>query len=508
MGGYGTDMGGAYAPLPAQQHVAAMTITDDDLQLGYPHTLQTRLAPNLTYTAVQGQFSDPDQGWQPISYGTMFDAAVDAEQGGRRTQPWDLLQVRHMETAQMLAEIRRRRDLYVATEVAVVRPKFIRLEVGDVTTRVSALFGTIPMQVTSHEELEDGSVRLGLRHWDNLIVPSTFGFLPLPPDTGTARPPFTYALTVSGLTVDAVQQTSGGITKPALRVSWTPMTDPTVDRVIIRYWPSAAPDNVSYLSVEEHSGGKALLQGLVPNTEYGVDVTIATTPARTTVYTSTVYETTGEESVPAEVPDDSVTIDKLVQELRNRLDLVVGDLPNRILEIEAEIARQAAAGFTESATNKRRVSLLKAQVGGAMAAVIQEQIARADADSAMAVALTQVLAQVDGLFASGLIRFEARVAGGGAEATIAVMIRVGDEDDFVDSGIFIKGTKVGAVTTTEILLQADKLYVTDGVNTKSAFTFDAGTGELVLKSLRFQMLKSLDGTTIVQNGTTGDFSFG
>jgi len=154
------------------------------------------------------------------------------------------------------------------------------------------------------------------------------------------------------------------------------------------------------------------------------------------------------------------------------------------------------------------VTMLKAQVGTALAAVIQEQIARVDADSAMAAALTQVLAQVDNLFASGLIQFEARVDSGGAVATIAIMIRVGDEDEFVDSGIFIKGTKVGPVTTTEILLQADKLYVTDGVNTSNAFTFDASTGELVLKSLLFEMLKSLDGTTIVQNGTTGDFSFG
>ncbi len=508
MGGYGTDQGGQYAPLPALQQISAMTILDDDLQIGHTREVQTRLPPSTTYTAVQGQFSDPDKGWQPSSYGIVKDDAVDLAQGGRRTLGYDALYVNRYEVARMLAEVRRRRDLYTGTETCVVRAKFVRLQVGDVVTRTTAVLGTISMMVTSFEELEDGSVRLALRQWHNNIIPTTYGFvgIPTPPGPSTGVP--TRISTVSGLAVDAVSQTSDGSTKPAIRVTWNIITDPTVDRVIIRYWPVAYPDDVSYMSVEEHTGGRAMLSGVLPLSDYAVEATIATTPLRTTIYTSTLYVMTSEETIAVEIPDDSIEIDKLVLEVRNRLDIVMGNLPDRILELEAEIAQQASAGFTESATNKRRVTMLKAQVGTAMAAVIEEQIARVDADSAMALALTQVLAQVGNLFASGLIQFEARVADGGAEATIAIMVRVGDEDAFVDSGIFMKATKVGLVTTTEILLQADKLFVTDGINTADAFTFDAATGELVLKTLRFEMLKSLDGTTIVQDGASGDFSFG
>lgn len=510
MGGYGTDMGGAYAPLPAQQHIPAMTITDDDLQLGYPHTLQTRLAPNLTYTAVQGQFSDPEQGWQPISYGTLKDDAVDAEQGGRRTLPWDLLQVRHIETAQMLGEARRRRDLYVATETAVVRPKFVRLEVGDVTTRVSALFGAIPMQVTSHEELEDGSIRLGLRHWDNAIVPSSFGFLPAPPASGTARPPYVYATTVSGLTVTPVQQTSGGIVKPALRVTWSVLTDPTVDRVIIKFWPSAEPNNVSYLPVEEHSGGKAMLLGLVPNTEYGVAATIATTPARSTIYTSTVLATTGEETVPAVPADGSITPEMLAQELQNERGMLVGagdgTLAERLNQFEARMAAAEEAMLTDQTTSKSRFSLLKKQNGASLAAIAETRTLITELNAAFAQFQLEVAAQLEQVLAGGLLRIEAQVNEETAEASILFKVRAGTEDTFGEA-VFQIGAQadlIGGTADSWVGIMADRMYFLSTAGGVVTQPFAVEADFVKITELRFENLTSVDGQTIVIRGTAGD----
>lgn len=509
MGGYGAEYGGAYTPLPAQTMASVLTLTDRDRVAGDDVLEQTRMSPLETKTAFHGQFLSADIGWMPDDYDIRFDAVAEGQEGGRRAEPFDATFVRHRETASMLAEIKVRRDRYSALEVATYGPRAADLKPGQVITRNSELLGTVQMMVLGVQRQPRKRYRLSLRRWNNAIVPTTTdGFMPLPVEPLPAPVPVRLTHPLAFLAV-AIEQVSGDVKVPAIRVTWTPITDQTVNRVIVKYWPTANPTDVRYASSDDPASGIMVLEGVAPETPYKLVATIVTMPARITTWTNEASVTTTSLVVAAgAVEDDSITIGKLVQELRNRLDVVVGDIPARIAQLEAEIAEQAAAGFTQSATNKKRTSLLKAQVGGAIAAVIREEIARTEADAAMAVALEQVLAQVDGLFASGLIRFEARVAGGGAEATVAIMVRVGDEDDFIDSGVFIKATKVGLVTSSEILLQADKLYITDGINTSDAFSFDAATGELVLKSLRFEMLKSIDGSSNVQNGLNGDFSFG
>lgn len=507
MGGHGSELGGAYAPLPAQTMVPVLTLTDKDRVTGEDAIEQTRMSPIEIKTAFHGMFLSPDDGWQPIEYGIRADTAVEALEGGRRLEEFDATFVRHREIAATLAEIKRRRDRYSAIEVAVYGPDARDLVPGQVITRESELFGTILMEVQGVTPLPRKCFRLSLRSWHNSIVPIPGGgFLPEPVTPIPAPTPVRLTHPLALLAVPA-EQVSGTSKVPAIRVTWTPITDTTVTRVILKYWPTANPTDFRWQSIDAPGSGIAVIEGVAPLTEYQVIATIQTSPARLTDYTNPATVMTSAMLVDAEVADNSVTIAKLVQEARNRLDLVFNELPNRIVDIEAEMARQADASLTQSQTDRKKTTLLKAATANAIAAVIREEAARVEDNAAFAMALLQVSAEIDNFAAGGLIEFRATAGPGASTSTIAIMGRAQAGDDAVEGGIFMRFTADGlGGTSSELLLDIRKLLVTDGVNTAEAFTFDTTTGTLVLKSLRFEDIKSIDGTTIVLDGIGGGFS--
>lgn len=108
------------------------------------------------------------------------------------------------------------------------------------------------------------------------------GFLPILPDPIPAPVP-SRPITVSALLAVAATQVSGPNTVPAIRVTWTPIADRTVDRVVIKYWRDGEPDDARYLSVDDPGSGLAVIEGVVPEADYVVTATIATTPPRTTM---------------------------------------------------------------------------------------------------------------------------------------------------------------------------------------------------------------------------------
>jgi hypothetical protein len=505
------DRGGAYAPVPAAQRTSVLTLTDADLVEGQPVLADKWGKVSSKKTQIHGTFGSVSELFVPTPFGTRINVALESLTRGPRTDALDQPYEHRIERAQSRAEITLRRHNFGATRKETFTAVANVLEPGDVFTR-DCSWGATLMMVDAIEPDPDGPGRtITAIAWSNSIVPDADeGFLDLPADTGVGPVPAARTLMVPGLNVAQYQRVTAGNEEPFARADWTQITDPLCDRVIIKVWPDGEDEasTAQYFDASAQLQTALIFGPLKPQTTYRRIGLLSRKDGRQTYPTTEGTFTTGAFVAAVTVADDSVAISKLVQEVRNRLDVVIGELPERMAQIEAEVAQQASAGFTESTTNKKRTSLLKARVGKALAAVIREETARVEADAAMASALDQVLVQVDDLFAAGLVKLDGRVSGGGAEATVAVMVRVGDEDDFIDSGLFVKATKVGDTTTTEILLQAQNLYITDGVNVANAFRFDPGTGELVLKSLRFEELRSLDGTSNVQDGTTGDFSFG
>ncbi|WDR00758.1 hypothetical protein PSC71_08420 [Devosia sp. J2-20] len=509
--------GGADVPLPAQQMVPALTLADIDRVLGQPIRADRKGSVSQKRTMWHGQFISQDLAWAEAPFTPRIDVELESLIGGRRAavmnQPYEHVQTR----AQLRAEIALRRQLYPAMRVETFTPKALVLEPGDAFTRQSE-WGSTLMIVERADPLPDKSgVTITMTEWHNSIVPASGdSFVDLPAEPGASQSPADRTIAVSGLNVTAYSRESGGAVLPFLKATWTPITDPNVDQVMIRIWPVAgteANDREDFFASAKLASTR-LCGPVAPATDYTGYALPIRRDGRITVPTNPFLATSGALTVPLDIPDNSVGIEKLVQEARNRLDGVVGDIPARIAQLEREQAEQASAGFTDSTTNRKRSHVLAAAIGKSIAAVIREEAARVEDNAAFAMALTQVVAQIENSLATGLISFDVVASETGVSSAIALMTAIEHDGDRGEGGLYVKTYLDAGVIKRDLLINVDRLLVTDGINTSNAFRFDAATGSLVLKELRFELLKSLDGTTVTIDGLTGmldaagDFSFG
>lgn len=500
--------GGADVPLPAQQLVPVMTLKDIDRLGGQPVRVDRKGVVSAKKTMWHGSFVSHDAGWVEAPFTPRINAELESLLGGRRAaamnQPYESVQ----ERAQLRAEIALRRQFYAATRVETFGPAALVLEPGDPITRESADWGPMTMVVEKVERaVVDGAIvgaTLTLSQWDNAIVPASGdSFVTLPPAVGSGNASPNRTIAVSGLNVVAYQRAGGGAVHPHARASWIQITDPNVDQVMIRIWPaegSEANDKQDFFASARLQSNLAF-GPLQPLTNYKAKAIPIRADGRACVWTNEDNFTTGEQVVPAEVADGSVTIEKLAQEARNRLDAIIGNIPDRIIELEREMAEQASANFTELTDNKKRTSVLKAQLGTAIAAVIREEAARVEDNAAFAMALQQVVAEIENSFAAGYIGFEVVASEPNLSSTVAVMTAIGDGGERGQSGFLIKTYREAGTIKREIYIDTEKLFVTDGVNSANAFRFAAATGALVLRELRFDRLRSNDGVSIDINGT-------
>lgn len=531
MGGYGTEIGGAYGPLPAQQQVPVATITDDDIVIDKTVTAALKMPPSECYNAVQGLYSDITNSWEQTAYGMRKDAAVEAVEGGRRLAVLDLPFITNIERAQMLAEILRRRDRYQATESLVVGPKYYGLEPGDVVTRTKPLFGTINMIVTSTEKYEDKTSQLVLREFNNACVPSSGdSFIELP---RPAAPPVgvpARLTTVIGLDAEPLELTNAdGQIRAAIKVSWDPILDPTVTRVLVRYWPSSGTeDDSQQVSVETRLGKNGiLLTGLLPSEEYIVKATIVTDPPRQTVWTSNHLVTTPEE-LEVDIPDGSIEAVKLSAELQAERGFLVGagdgTLAQRIAELERLQEEAASNALTDQTNRVSTFKITKAQLGSATAAIAETRRLVVTETAALAELIDEVAVEIaENLTAGGLFQITAEVDEAEAKAEILMKARAQVSDAFAEAAIRLAAESDdmgGSFSYVDIM--ADRLRFVTTANTVVSIPFKieviSGSPTVVMQSLRFRDQRSIAESggepLIIINGDDGSikgdgpFSFG
>jgi hypothetical protein len=507
MGGFGASPGGVYGPLPAMTTSSVMTILDDDIQLGYPRTAKVKLPPSSTYNRVQGQFSDPSKAWQMSPYGVRKDATVETAQGGPRTLSLDLGHINVYETAQLIAEIKRRRDLFTKSESLVVRPKFMVLEPGDVVTRTTTLFGTIAMTVMSREELADGSISLTLREWNNAIVPNGGDdYVPVPPTPAPVPPTPSQLLAVPGFDVTAIDLTDGTAIAPAFKATWTAITDQTVDRVIVRYYPQAVGlDDVQYASVPRGTTTSVVLTGLAPNTDYVIQAKLETTPWRPGLdYTTAIVRTSGSLAAEAEIPP--IAPEDLGPELAAERGLLVGTGPGSLSDLIDEwndqLNQLAGAVTTNSMVTEVVRKMVTARFMTAAAAVFQEAQVRASEDSALATQITEVLAQVDDVIAGGYLRLEALVDPGGALSTVTAKAKASFGAAFSQAAWILRAEANGSGGTNAYFGVLGNFYVFNTVDGVPLAALSVVDGQVRFNGARAGLITSPDGVSMRINFET------
>ncbi|MBJ3783426.1 hypothetical protein [Devosia sediminis] len=505
--------GGADVPLPAQQLVPVMTLRDIDRLAGEPIRVDRKGVVSTKKTMWHGQFVSHDSGWAEAPFTPRINAELESRLGGRRAeamnQPYESLQ----ERAQLRAEIALRRQFYAATREESFTPKALLLEPGDPITRQTA-DGPMLMVVERIEPVMKDGARIGARvtlsQWSNAIVPAsgdTFVELPSGPGVGQANPNRTIA--VSGFTVVQYQRAGGGAIHPYGKSTWTPITDPNVDQVMVRIWPSAgteANDKQDFFASARLQN--ALVYGpLQPLTAYKAKAIPVRADGRACVWTNVVEFTTGAEEVPAEVADGSVTPAKLALELQNERGFLVGpgvgSLADAISQLEIRMTRAEEAALTDQTNLREAFTLLKAQNGRALAAVVVSQRAIAELNAAFGEYKVEVAAQLDLVTAGGLFKVEAQVDPETATATIMFKVRAQVGDTFGESVLQLgaEADLLGGTSDSWIGAMADRLYflATNGAIVTQPFAVQADFVKIT--DLRFERIRSIDGTSIEINGT-------
>lgn len=469
------DRGGAYAPVPAARRTSVLTLTDAHLVEGQPVLADKWGKVSSKKTQIHGTFGSAADLFVPTPFGTRINVALESLTRGPKTDALDQPYEHRIERAQNRAEITLRRHNFGASRKETFSAVANVLEPGDVFTRQCS-WGPTLMMVDAIEPNSEGPGRtITAIAWSNSIVPDADeGFIELPADSGVGPAPATRTLMVPGLNVEQFQRITAGNEEPFARASWTATTDPLCDRVIVKVWPDGEDEasTAQYFDASAQLQTALIFGPLKPDTNYRRVGLLSRKDGRQTYPTTEGTFTTGPFVAAVTVADDSIAIAKLVQEVRNRLDVVVGDLPDRILQVEAEVARQAAAGFTQSATDQKHTSLLKARLGRTIAAVIREEAARVEDNAAFAMALTQVQAEIENAFAAGLLSFEVVASEAGVSSKIALMTSIEVEGERGAGGLAIRTYLEGGAIKRDLLVDTDKFIVTDGIHNEKAFIFD------------------------------------
>lgn len=513
--------GGADVPLPAQQLVSVMTLSNADRVAGKPVRVDRKGSVSTKRTMFHGQFVSADLAWGLSPFVPRIDGTLESLIGGRRAitldQPYEHLQQR----AQLRADIALRRQLYPAMRVETFTPKAMVLEPGDPVTRVCE-WGTVLMVVEKVSRLPDMTgVTVTLTEWSNSIVPAsgdTFIEIPTSPGVGQADPDRTIA--VSGLSVVAHSRLGGGAIHPFARASWTQITDTNVDQVMIRVWPvdGTEADNKEDFFADARLQSNKIFGPLQPWTEHWYKAIPIRRDGRLCVWTTPAKFTTGEEAVPSEVPDGSITPEKLARELQNERGFLVGpgegSLAQRLADYEARQAAAELAALTGQTNARENFTLLKAQNGASLAAVAQTKRVIAEETRALAQLINEVAVEIaENLTAGGLFQITGEVDLVNARAEILMKVRAAVGDMFSEAALRLRAEADGlggSLSYVDIMADRLRFIATNGDVVTIPFKIESvgGIPMVVVQSMRFRDLRSLDGETIVLDGDTGFFSFG
>jgi hypothetical protein len=417
---------GPFPILGATQSSVA-TLTNDDLIADAPVEFRLHRPVSEVVNTVSGVYSEPNFVYAETGYSKQqLASAVTLD---RRTIDYNLNlpMVPSKRQAEQLASIYLSENRFEATKTVTVHPKWLVLEVGDWITWTddedgasSRIYQIVSMTILAVDSETPRAVQLTLQERDEDIYA---GIGPVSAPTAATRPGTpTYLQELQSFSVAAINVVSdSGYEVPAIAVTWTAVSDVTVDAILIEWRPTGDSTRMVSKVINRSATVTILQEGVVGATEYQVRNTIIPRPARTTTPSAWSTVTTN--------VAENVTFDVLGEDIRETLELMRRDI-TRIFEEST----QTALGLSEAMISKAEEVLarrtLRAQVGAVSATVVEEQAARIEGDTALASSLTAVEAKADQGSAAGFFKIEATAAPGGVTARFGTYLRATVDGNF------------------------------------------------------------------------------
>ena len=498
MAGEVISSGGIYRIMAGVARASVANLTDDDLIAAEPFVSEPRMPRSELTNAVFASFSDPSRSYEAVPLPPRTSSADEATDGGiRLAQTFDFVAITSRTQAQRVMEIARRRARRQIRVKATIRSRWFTLEPGDWITLTSARRGyesrvfEIDHTKVNHDLTSDIVIRemdAGFDDWstgDEIADNERSNLLP-------GGPTLTF---VSNLAVAAtVIAGASGAQRPGLRATWEPIDDPTVTGIIIEYRKVGDTVALEKNVLDPSTGQHTWLEGIQGSVSYEIRAIPQTQPERTVDWTAWVRP--AEQTAPsivdvaADVIPGSISKEDLDPQARYELSLVtaVDDVLGSVASGLAESLRetQTTAESTirglitgkknetaitvereirqsESEAFAQQITKIQAAIGDDIAAaLLEEQTARVDGDSALAKDLTLLQTSVDGNTALVASERTARTDADSAQAKdiTALQTSVGDNTALVAvvkesidgiSGKFavvidVKGNIVGAIS--------------------------------------------------------------
>ena len=409
---------GAYPILGAAQTPVA-TLTNDDLVADADVTFTQKRPESELVNSVSGTYIEPDFIYADTGYEQQTDAA--AVTLDRRSLDFNLNfpQVPSKRQAEQLASIYFNENRFEAQKVCTLRPKWQRLEIGDWISWTGDEDGEdrdyqiVAMSVSSIDAESPRIVQVTLqeRHAD---IYAGIGTVTAPFTVFRNDPP-AYLSEVANFAVLAVLvEADNGARAAAIRASWDTITDPTVANVLVEWRVrDQSPQPVFREIVPAGQITVFLQDGVVGETVYEVRTQLLTIPLRATT------------------PSAWVEVTTLATTLENQFNEVLQAYADELARLRHYVKLGTSEGIIETAAATLFRRVLSTEIDGVSAAVVTEQEARVDGDTALASDLTAVEAIANAGTASGLVKLEVASGPAGVTARFGVYLRasVGDGYD-------------------------------------------------------------------------------
>ncbi|WP_029002717.1 hypothetical protein [Azorhizobium doebereinerae] len=436
------DLSGMYALQPGVAQIPVIGFTDADLIDGADLTGSRYQSLGDVANEVTGTWADVTALYQSGSVPTRFSYDDEALDGGyRRSAAYDLSFIYSQSQGQRCLEIYRRLARRQITHTLTLRRRYAVLEAGDWITWTSDKFGYVDgvFRVEALTLNDDWTVTLQIRQIDDAVYawsvadeldPANPTSLP------SAGPPADIVVNVQVATAQV--NSVDGTQVPGIRVTWNPITDPTVYGLVIEYRRVGDAPWQTYVAGETQvrEGTATITAGIVGGDFYQVRITALTSPRRVvdvsaiaTTSSNTVEVIVNRALVSAvaeAVQPGSITNDALAALTRQQFDKAVMDLDaatvamvvqmvdddarlSLLSRATGKLSADVAAGLNPLSAGIERIdqvqaamelaiaqtqTTLDAQIAGVATELTIEESARASADNALTTQITTASAQL------------------------------------------------------------------------------------------------------------------
>lgn len=479
MAGYSFNASGLSGIIVGAPQTIAHTITADDIRMDAQKTIRYRRPSTEAYNYLTGSFISQEALWEAESLTPVTVSADVTADKRRRSLAYDFQQVNDPDVAQYLLNIRYRQNRKGGYGTLPVSKRLAyKAEAGDWVTYAGLTW------IVMGRRWSTGGFNLELAETGSDVYLET-GIAVGPVVTAPSAPTFYTPTTVSNLALQATV-VSGDADLPAIKATWTAITSPTVDSVVLEYRIVGETDAQRVVDPSPEDG-EIVIAPVASGADYEVRATIVTTPARTSTWTPWVSITTT--TVAGNLPDNSVSFSKVAADLES----ILASFQRNIGDLQTIVAADAASGglaHLERYNEDNRIRALVSNLGDASKAlVVEETVARTSAIEAFASQSLLVQSDLGAASASSLMALQASVTPDELTTSYNMFLRADTGDTFKEAGMSFSITATGGEPVSNIQLKADSLTMDDGT---SPFVFEDGT--LFVENIRFKRLRSASGS--------------